>query len=83
LEERRRSSTVADGELLISPNGMAHFPGCTHKGDDANYSRWAKLVMPRGWERLGNGERLRATGGECADLVAVSRCRDCLSHGPW
>lgn len=83
LAERRRAATVVAGELLISPNGVAHFLGCPHKGDDPDYSRWAKLNMPRAWERLGNGEQLQATGGERPDLVARSRCQDCLSHGPW
>lgn len=82
-KERRGAAMVAAGELLISPNGMDHFPDCPHKGDDPDCSRWAKLDMPRAWERLGNGERLRATGGERLDLVAGSRCQDCVSHGPW
>jgi len=41
-ERRRNAATVASG-LLISPNGIAHFPGCPHKGDDRDYSRWAEL----------------------------------------
>jgi hypothetical protein len=83
LAERRRAATAATGELLISRNGMAHFPGCPHKGDDPDYRRWATLDTPRAWERLGNGEQLHATGGERPDLVATSRCQDCVSHGPW
>jgi hypothetical protein len=83
LAERRKGATVVAGELLISPNGMAHFPGCPHKGDDPDYSRWGKLDMQRAWERLGNGEQLQATGGGRPDLVARSRCQDCLSHGRW
>ena len=83
LAEQRRAVTAVAGELLISPNGMAHFPGCPHKGGDPDYSRWAKLDTPRAWERLGNGEPLQATGGERLDLVGRSRCQDCVSHGPW
>jgi len=71
------------GELLISPNGVAHFAGCLHKGGDPDYSSWASLSLPRAWERLGNGEMLPATGGQRSDLVAKSRCKDCVSHGPW
>jgi len=63
LAARRRAATAAVGQLLISPNGMAHFPGCPHRGDDPDYSRWATLDAPRAWERLGNGEQLAATGG--------------------
>jgi hypothetical protein len=83
LMERRRAATAVAGELLISPNGVAHFPGCPHKGDDPDYRLWATLDTPRAWQRLGNGEQVQATGGERPDLVAVSRCQDCLSHGPW
>lgn len=83
LAQRQRNAAVAAGELLISPNGMAHFWGCPHKGDDRDYSRWAKLSLPRAWERLGNGEHLQATGGERPDLTAMTRCQDCVDHGPW
>jgi hypothetical protein len=62
---------------------MAHFPGCSHKGDDPNFRNWGTLDVPQAWQRLGNGEQLRATGGEHSDLVAISRCQTCLSHGPW
>jgi len=69
--------------LLISPRGMAHFPGCPHKGDDPDFARWAEVDVPGAWERLGNGEHIRATGGNRPDLVADTRCRDCVEHGPW
>lgn len=83
LAEKRRAAAVTAGELLISPNGVAHFPGCPHKGEHPDYSRWAKLDLPRAWERLGNGEQLHATGGQRPDLIAESRCGDCVNHGPW
>ena len=51
-ETRRNAAAAADG-LLISPTGIAHFPGCHHKGDDPDYSRWARLDTSRAWERLG------------------------------
>jgi hypothetical protein len=68
LVERRTHAAALTRQLLISPNGMAHFPGCPYKGDDPDYSRWAELDTLRAWERLGNGERLEATGGEHSDL---------------
>lgn len=83
LAERRRDAAVIARELLISPNGKAHFPECPHKGDDPDYSRWATLDRERGWERLGNGEPLEATGGPRPGLVARTRCKDCVNHGPW
>jgi hypothetical protein len=48
--------------LLISPNGMAHFPGCPHKSDDPGYGRCAEFDTPRAWERLGNREHVQAAG---------------------
>lgn len=83
LAERRRNAAAAASGLLISPNGIAHFPGCPHKGDDQDYSRWAELDTTRGWDRLGNGEQLQATGGQSPGLTARVRCQDCVSHGPW
>jgi hypothetical protein len=81
LAERRRTASASAATLLISPRNIAHFPGCHHKGDDPDYRRWAKLDSPRAWERLGNGEELRATDGR--DLTAKTRCQDCVDHGPW
>jgi hypothetical protein len=83
LAERRRSAAAIVPGLLISPNGMAHFPGCPHKGDNPDYDRWAELDTPRAWERLGNTEQLPATGGKSPSLIAKIRCQDCVSHGPW
>jgi hypothetical protein len=81
-ERRRDAAAIVDG-LLISPNGIVHFPGCHHKGDDPDYGRWARIDTPRAWERLGNGEQLPATGGQSPGLIARTRCQDCVSHGPW
>lgn len=83
LRERRRAATAAVGTLLISPRGVAHYPGCPHKRGDPDYSRWAELDVPHAWERLGNVEQLHATGGQRPELVAKSRCPDCDYHGPW
>ena len=83
LAERRATGSGRASGLLISPAGMAHFRGCPHKGDDADYSDWAELDVLEAWERLGNGEHLGATGGARPDRIAISRCRDCVNHGPW
>lgn len=80
--EQRAATAASTSLLLISPRGMAHFPGCPHKGDDPDLSGWGNLEAPQAWQRLGNGEHLWATGGERADLVATSRCQTCLEHGP-
>ena len=78
-----RVAAAASADVPISPGGVAHFAGCLHKGGDLDYSGWASLSQPRAWERLGNGELLPATGGQRPSLIARSRCRDCVSHGPW
>jgi hypothetical protein len=83
LAERRRTASASFSSLLISPSNMAHFPQCPHKGDDADYSRWGELDTPHAWELLGNGKQLRATGGSRRDLIAKTRCQDCVDHGPW
>jgi len=83
LAERRQDAVATSGGLLISPNGITHFAGCPHKGDHQDYSKWAELDVPRAWERVGNGEKLRATGGQSPALIAADRCKDCVSHGPW
>lgn len=83
LAERRQAASSSAVSLLISPRGMAHFPGCPHKGDDPDYDHWAELNTPGAWTRLGNGEHIRATGGNRPALVAEARCLDCVDHGPW
>ena len=62
-ERRQAASSSAISLLLISPRGIAHFPGCPHKGDDPDYDNWAELNAPGAWTRLGNGEHMHATGG--------------------
>ena len=83
LAERRKAVAAHVPRLLISRSNIAHFPGCPHKGDDVDFRGWGELTAPRAWERLGNGERLQATGGDRPDRVAQSRCEQCIAHGPW
>lgn len=74
-------STLKVKEIWISPNGLAHLPGCMHKDDDL--SRWGQIEGDNVWGRLGNGEQIKATGGQSPDLVAHGRCRTCIEFGPW
>jgi hypothetical protein len=83
LPERHGAAASKMTELLIAPSGLAHFPGCPHKGDHGDYSGWGKLETPNAWQRLGNGESLKATRGFRLDRIATGRCQDCVSHGPW
>ncbi len=78
-----RHTTRSVPRLLVSPQSVAHFPNCPHKGDDPDYSNWAKLRTEDAWQRLGNGEPLEASGGTRASRIASSRCSDCVEHGPW
>ena len=81
--DRPHAASATAVKLLISPNSMAHFPGCPHKGDDRDFGRWAELDAPDAWARLGSGEHLRATGCNRPSLIAETRCRDCVERGPW
>ena len=81
LADRRQLKAKQISTLWISPTNTAHFPGCPHKGDDPDFSRWGELDVENAWTRLGNGEHLRATGGARADRIATSRCEDCVAHG--
>ncbi|GGM16119.1 hypothetical protein GCM10011594_40150 [Nakamurella endophytica] len=79
----QQAARAGTARVLISPQGLAHFDGCRHKGDDPDMSRWGELETPGAWIRLGNGEQLPATGGDRPDRVATRRCADCVDHGPW
>ncbi|MGY1812856.1 hypothetical protein [Blastococcus sp. SYSU D00820] len=70
--------------LEVSPARVAHYPGCPHK-DDTDFTRWGRIEQqaPRAWERIGNGATVASDAGARVGLEAVSRCRDCLGHGPW
>jgi hypothetical protein len=69
--------------LLVSPRGMAHFEGCPHKGDDHDFSLWGQLTLLDAWQRLGNGERFDVIDGQAHKLSVLTRCSDCVEHGPW
>jgi hypothetical protein len=83
LEDSRQAASSNASVLFVSPRGIAHFPDCPHKGDDPDFSRWAEINTPNAWQRLGNGQALQATGGSRPDLIARTRCQDCVDHGPW
>jgi len=83
LNERQTAASTVATSLLIAPSGMAHFPGCPHKGDHPDYSQWGELDAQSAWQRLGNEESLKATGGRRPDRIATTRCKDCVAHGPW
>ena len=75
---------IDTASLLVSPRGVAHFEGCPHKGDDADFSKWGRIDrVPNAWQRLGHGETMPANAGANKGLRACSRCHDCNAHGPW
>src|SRR4051812_42037125 len=74
----RRAAISKTGVVLISPKNMAHLEGCSHKGEDPDYSKWGAIVgVSDAWQRIGNGEHVQANAGDRRDRVATARCRDC------
>ena len=85
-EHGRPTPAVRFSHLLeVSPTHVAHFPGCPHKGDDPDFSRWGLITRDpaTAWQALGNGESVQADGGDQPDLIANSRCQTCDYHGAW
>lgn len=82
---RPTPKSVAPRSLEVSPTQMAHYPGCPHKGDDPDFSRWGLITRDTAlaWQALCNGEPVPADGGEQPSLVATSRCQTCDYHGAW
>ncbi|MBL0885910.1 hypothetical protein [Myceligenerans indicum] len=80
-QRQQRDGAVPDS-VLVSPQGLAHFGGCSHK-DDTDYSRWGVLDATDVWQRLGNGESFTIKDDGGRRLVVAGRCRDCVEHGPW
>jgi hypothetical protein len=79
----RQERRARGAAILVSPAKTAHFEGCSHKGDDPDYSRWGTLDVANAWQRLGNGERFTITDNNGRALEVVRRCDDCTGHGPW
>ncbi len=73
------------GWLEVSPARVAHYPGCPHKRDDPDFSRWGEIREnpAAAWDRLRNGDVVPADAGARVGLEATTRCRDCVDHGPW
>lgn len=69
--------------IQVSPTGTAHFPGCSHKGDDPDFSKWGEIEGTGTWQRLANKEEVPATTDGRRKLVAKRRCEHCVEHGPW
>ena len=64
LVERHRNGTAIARELLISPMGMAHFPGCPIRATIRTTAAGPSLTrhaLGSAW----NGEQLQAAGGAC------------------
>lgn len=72
-------------QLEVSPARKAHFPGCPHKGDDKDLSRWGLITTgtAAAWQALGNGQVAVTDAGSQVGLIANARCTTCDSHGAW
>jgi len=80
---RQREERERNGVVNVSPQGMAHFPGCSHKAEgDDDYRRWGTLSEPGVWQRLAT-EQIPTQSTLGTPLVARRRCDTCLDHGPW
>jgi hypothetical protein len=74
---------VAAAKVIeVSPTGTAHFPGCSHKGADPDFSKWGEIEGDGIWQRLANKELVPITSGG-RKLTAKRRCDHCVEHGPW
>lgn len=69
--------------LRVSPTHYAHIPGCPHKGDDPDLSRWGEIRKnpSQAWDRLRNGDVVAADAGDQVGLEARRLCQDCVSRG--
>ena len=79
----RQTARERQAVVLISPQGMAHFDGCPHKGDDPDFSKWGRLDGNDAWQRIGNGESIDTVDSAGQEFVVTARCSDCVDHGPW
>lgn len=73
------------GFLEVSPEQVAHFPGCPDRGEDVDYDAWGLVTRATGlaWRELGEGTPVPCDSGPRSSLVALSRCATCDGHGPW
>ena len=72
-------------QLEVSPAHKAHFPGCPHKGDDEDLSRWGLITTgtAAAWQALGNRQVVATNAGSRVGLIANGRCTTCDDHGAW
>jgi len=71
---------VDSARILVSPQLMAHLPGCGHN-DESDLSRWGEIRgVSQAWERIGNGDVLETNAGAVLGRPARSRCQDCVNR---
>jgi hypothetical protein len=80
---RQATARVAD-RLEVSPQHMAHSPGCPHKDDD-DFSGWGYITIDTAsaWTSIGNGHPVATDKGDRIGMLAIARCSNCDLHGPW
>lgn len=73
------------GFLEVSPEQVAHFPGCPEKGPEVDYDAWGLVTraIDLAWRELGEGTPVPCDSGPRARLVALTRCPACEEHGTW
>jgi hypothetical protein len=81
-QQRRHAPRANRVEWLeVSPTNYAHIPGCFHKGDDPDRSRWGEIRKnpSQAWDRLWNRDVVVADAGAQVGLEARRPCQHCVS----
>lgn len=75
----RRARAWRNGDVVeVSPHGVGHIPGCTHK-DDPDRSKWGEVHATGAWRELANGNPITTNAGDVRGLVATRACQTCLN----
>ena len=87
----QKSRTLFKVVVQVAPSHVAHLPGCAHKGEDEDFSKWGEITDDGAWVHL--CQTMPADGGMVSDLVTNSGsvigleishvCKDCRAHGIW
>ncbi|WP_344678972.1 hypothetical protein [Saccharopolyspora taberi] len=67
----------AHHQILVSPSGTAHVPGCMHN-TESRFDEWGEIRdVPNAWERIKTGQAIQANAGADRSRVATKVCSTC------
>ncbi|MFI8523078.1 hypothetical protein ACIGB8_01435 [Promicromonospora sukumoe] len=75
-----RPSSTDTSVVHVSPEKVGHLPGCMHKGEDEDYTRWGEIHAPGAWQDLRNGRRLLTDHGAVIGMAATRACKSCIAR---